>query len=136
MKVIAGSALGVRAVIETHTPIVYQDWTLEEGADVTVDLPADHRVLVYVFEGEILVGSSATIVKDGHLAVLAKGDRVRLAAAAGKRGRALLLGGVPIGETVARYGPFVMNTQAEIAEAMRDYQSGKMGEITRTAQIG
>jgi hypothetical protein len=66
--------------------------------------------------------------------MLGEGDAVRLRGAAGG-GRLLLLAGVPIKEPVARYGPFVMNTQDEIVQAVRDYQSGKMGEITRTAEV-
>ncbi|MCC6622370.1 MAG: pirin family protein [Deltaproteobacteria bacterium] len=133
VKVIAGEALGARAVIDTHTPIVYQDWTLAAGADVTVDLPADHTGLVYVFEGAARVGDG--LVRDGQLAVLGAGDAVRLATPDDGSARLLLLAGVPLGEPVARYGPFVMNTEAEIRQAIRDYQSGKMGEITRTAQV-
>ena len=53
VRVIAGEALGARAVIDTHTPIVYQDWSVAEGADVTLPLPRDHQALVYVFEGSV-----------------------------------------------------------------------------------
>src|SRR5947209_4595069 len=56
VRVIAGEALGVKAVIETHTPIVYQDWTLDEGADVTLPLSPELQALVYVFEGAVKVG--------------------------------------------------------------------------------
>jgi redox-sensitive bicupin YhaK (pirin superfamily) len=131
VKIIAGEALGARAVIETHTPIVFQDWTLEEGGRVTVPIAAELRVLAYVFEGAVRVGDRT--VSDGELAILGQGDAVELA---GGRGRLLLLGGVPHREPVARYGPFVMNTEAEIVQAVKDFTSGKMGEITRTAQIG
>jgi redox-sensitive bicupin YhaK (pirin superfamily) len=132
VKIIAGEALGQRAVIETHTPIVYQDWTLAPGADVTVPLDRAERVLVYVFEGEALVGGRA--VRDGQLAVLGEGDALRLGAE--KDARLLLLAGAPHGEPIAHYGPFVMNTERELAEAVRDYQSGRMGQITRSARIG
>ena len=135
VRVIAGEALGARAVIDTHTPIVYQDWTLAAGADVTIPLASDHQGLVYVFGGSALVGDEATEVHDGQLALLGPGDAVRLrGAATGEAGRMLLLAGVPLAEPIARYGPFVMNTDEEIRQAFRDYQTGRMGEITRTAE--
>jgi quercetin 2,3-dioxygenase len=134
-KIIAGEALGVRAAIDTHTPIVYQDWSLQPGADVTLMLAAEQRVLVYVFQGAALVGNAKQRVEDGQLAVLGSGDAVRLSGAE-QPGRLLLLAGVPLKEPVARYGPFVMNTERELMQAFQDYQSGRMGEITRTAQVG
>jgi redox-sensitive bicupin YhaK (pirin superfamily) len=135
VKVIAGEALGARAVIETHTPIVYQDWTLAPGADVTLPLDAAHAVMAYVFAGAARVGER--VVQDGQLALLGPGDAVRLRAADGaaEPARLLLLGGVPLNEPVARYGPFVMNTQQELLQAFEDFKSGRMGEITRTARV-
>jgi hypothetical protein len=134
VRVIAGEALGARAVIDTHTPIVYQDWTIDAGADVTTALAREQQALVYVFQGSVLVGNEGREVRDGQMALLGPGDEVRFRGATGG-GRLLLLGGVPIAEAVARYGPFVMNTQQELVEAVRDYQSGRMGEITRTAEV-
>ena len=134
VRVIAGEALGARAVIDTHIPIVYQDWKIGPGADVTVALPREQHALAYVFQGSALAGNEGREIRDGQLALFGPGDAVRFRGAAGA-GRLLLLAGVPIGEPVARYGPFVMNTQQEIAQAVRDYQSGRMGEITRTAEV-
>src|SRR5690606_27448123 len=105
------------------------------GADVTIPLDEAQRALVYVFRGDARVGPSATVVKDGQLAVLAAGDAVQLRGGS-ESARLLLLAGVPLKEPVARYGPFVMNTERELMQAFHDYQSGRMGEITRTAQIG
>ena len=133
-RIVAGEALGARAVIDTHTPVIYQDWSLQSGADVTVAVPADHNAMVYVFEGSALVGDQGREIRDGQLAVLGPGDTVRLRGAKGD-GRLLLLAGVPHGEPVAHYGPFVMNTQQEVIQAVRDFQSGKMGEITRSAEV-
>ncbi len=134
VRVVAGEALGAKAVIDTYIPIVYQDWMLDAGADVTVALPREQQALAYVFQGAAIVGNEGKEIRDGQLAMFAAGDAVRLRGAAGG-GRLLLLAGVPTKEPVARYGPFVMNTQAEIAQAVRDYQSGRMGEITRTAEV-
>jgi redox-sensitive bicupin YhaK (pirin superfamily) len=133
VRVIAGEALGARAVIETRTPIVVQDWTLSPGASVVQPVPADHEAFVYVFQGAALVGEGAREVKEGQLARLGRGGAVALASAAGAEGpaRLLLLAGVPLREPVARYGPFVMNSEAEIRRAIVDYQAGRMGEIAR-----
>jgi len=132
VRVVAGEALGAHAVIDTHIPIVYQDWTIDGGADVTIPLAREHQGLAYVFQGAVRVGDRE--VRDGQLAQLGAGDAVRFRGIEGG-GRLLLLAGVPIHEPVARYGPFVMNTQQELIEAVRDYQSGRMGEITRTAEV-
>ena len=134
VRVIAGEALGAHAVIETRTPIVFQDWTLQPGADVTIPFTPDLRMLVYVFEGSVRIGPNGTTLEEGQLAILGTGDSVRLVGAA-RPGRILLLGGVPLHEPVARYGPFVMNTRAELVQAFEDYESGRMGEITRSAEI-
>src|SRR5579859_2872639 len=132
VKVIAGEALGVRAVIDTHTPIVYQDWTLSPGADVTLPIDRRHRVLAYVFEGAVRIHGRP--VGDGQLALLGDGDDVHLGATV--PGRLLLLARVPHNEPVARYGPFVMNSEREIVDAINDYRAGRLGEITRTARVG
>jgi len=135
VTLVAGEALGVRAAIETQTPIVYQDWSLDDGADVTLPLAGDHRALAYVFDGEVRLGDEGRPAKSGQLAVLGDGEAVRMRGTPGG-GRLLLLAGVPIGEPVSRYGPFVMNTPDELEAAFRDYRSGRMGEITRTARVG
>ena len=128
VKVVAGEALGVKAVIDTHTPIVYQDWTLDDGGDATVAVPANYNALAYVFGGVVRVGE--TEIKDGQLAQLGPGDTVRFRGLPGG-GRLLLLAGVPLEEPVARYGPFVMNTREEIFQAFQDYQAGRLGAIAR-----
>ncbi len=134
VKVIAGEALGVSASIATHTPIVYQDWTIAPGADVTIPLASDHAAYVYVFGGDVKLGDDGATAEDGQLAILGPGDAVRLRGGT-KSARLLLLAGVPLKEPVARYGPFVMNTENEIRQAMVDFRSGKMGEITKSAQV-
>jgi len=136
VKIIAGSALGVDAVIDTHTPIAYQDWTVDVGGDATVTLDRGERALVYVFGGSARIGDEGRVIGDGQLAILGDGATVRLRGPeAGESARLLLLAGTPLREPVARYGPFVMNTRDELIQAFEDYQSGRMGEITRTARV-
>jgi redox-sensitive bicupin YhaK (pirin superfamily) len=132
VRVIAGEALGVRAVIDTRTPIVYQDWILEPGAGVEQPLAEGHHAFVYVFEGRAEVGSGRSL-SNGELGLLGPGRSVRLAVPAGAASgaRLLLLAGQPLREPVARYGPFVMNTESEIRQAVSDYRSGRFAEIQR-----
>jgi hypothetical protein len=136
VRVVAGEALGARAVIDTHTPISFHDWTLAPGADVTTSLGADQQVLIYVFAGAAQIGDGDRVIEDGQLAVLGPGEAVRLRAATASPARLLLLAGRPHNEPVARYGPFVMNTRQQLVEAFQDFESGRMGEITRTAVSG
>jgi redox-sensitive bicupin YhaK (pirin superfamily) len=136
VRVIAGEALGARAVIDTLTPIVYQDWTLAPGADVRVALAPEQRAVVYVFGEKARLGEQGRELADGQLALLSGSGDVRLRGPAeGPPARLLLLAGVPIAEPVARYGPFVMNTRQELVQAVEDFQSGRMGEITRSARV-
>src|SRR5262245_57436226 len=103
VRVIAGEALGARAVIETHTPIVFQHWSLDAGAMMSVPVAPELRALVYVFAGGVTIADRA--VANGDLAVLGAGDAVALRA--NTESELLLLAGVPLVEPVARYGPFV-----------------------------
>lgn len=129
VRVIAGEALGVSARIDTHTPIVYQHWILQPGANIEQALDADRSALLYVFSGELI--SAGSPLADGEMGVLGKGDSVNLAVPAAATGltQVLLLGGVPLGEPVVQHGPFVMNSSEEIAQAIEDYQQGRMGII-------
>jgi len=129
VRVIAGEALGVSARIDTHTPLIYQHWILQPGARVQQALPVDCNAMLYVFSGAIESGGKA--LADGELGILGKGDGVDLSVPADATDTAqlLLLGGVPLGESVVQHGPFVMNTREEINQAITDYQQGRMGII-------
>jgi len=99
----------------------YFDVELPAGATFAQAIPADHNAFVYAFEGSLAVGGRTLPAQSA--AFLSAGDRVE--AAAGPQGaRFILLAGRPIGESVVQYGPFVMNTRAEIEQAIRDYQRG------------
>ncbi len=135
VRVIAGEALGTRAVIETVIPIIYQDWKLSPGSEVVQPVAAELAAYVYVYQGSVQVSADGRKVSAGQLAVLGPGTEVRLAGAAESKepGRLLLLAGKPLDEPVARYGPFVMNTEQEISEAIDDYRRGRLGVISRAS---
>ena len=119
VKVIAGAAGGVAGPVQQPaTEPLYLDVALQEGATFEQPVPAGHNVFAYVYEGELEAGGK------GELLVFGEGDGVRLTGKAAAS-RVILVAGKPIGEPVARYGPFVMNTQAEIMQAVQDFQSGR-----------
>lgn len=100
------------------------DVTVAAGGAFAQPIPAGHTAFLYVFEGEVTVGAERRTVGAQELAVLDAGDVLRVASAGG--GRFLLLAAQPIREPVARYGPFVMNTEAEIRQAFLDFQQGRL----------
>jgi hypothetical protein len=131
VRVIAGAALGMRAVIETRTPIYFLHFTIQPGGEVMQEVPAGYNALLYLISGGVRVGTENKNAREGQMVQLGDGDTVRLAVAndATVPADLLLLAGQPLNEPVARYGPFVMNTREEIEQAFRDYQSGRMGRI-------
>jgi quercetin 2,3-dioxygenase len=132
VRVIAGESLGVHAVIETVTPIIYLHFTLKPGASIVQSVPRSLNTFAYIVNGEGLFGAENERVQDGQMVMFkSDGDSVTIANPADSRQplELLLIGGVPLNEPVARYGPFVMNTEQEIYQAIQDYQAGRMGEI-------
>jgi len=128
-RVIAGEAGGVRGPVEgIATRPLYLDVRMGAGARVSLDVAAGHNAFVYVYEGRVTVddgSGGAQEVGAGQLAVLSDGDAVT-ATTTGSPARFLVLAARPLGEPVARYGPFVMNTREELAQAAEDYRSGRL----------
>jgi redox-sensitive bicupin YhaK (pirin superfamily) len=127
VKLVAGELDGARGpVTGIATQPLYQDITLTPGAHYTAPVPDTHRAFVYVFEGEVTAGPDAARqpVQKGQMGVLGGGDHLELVAG-GQGGRLLLIAGLPLGEPVARYGPFVMNTTEEIHQAFADFRAGR-----------
>ncbi|HJP90657.1 MAG TPA: pirin family protein [Pyrinomonadaceae bacterium] len=132
VNIIAGEALGQKAVIETHTPIIYLHYQLKPGGVVNQPLPPDFNVFAYVVDGEGLFGERRERAADGQMVLFAHdGAEARIENPTGAKIvlEVLVIGGVPLNEPIARYGPFVMNTQQEIHQAFEDYRLGRMGVI-------
>ncbi len=138
IRVIAGEVGGFGGPGSTHTPITFVHATVAPGARLQVPWRRDFNALVYVLAGSGGVGAEGRPVSGGQLIVFGPGDHLSIAAAARQAGSSpnlevLLLGGRPIGEPVAAYGPFVMNTEDEIMQAIQDYRAGRLGVIPANA---
>jgi len=132
VSVIAGEAMGEKAVIETRTPIIYLHYRLEPGGVATQQVPRDYNAFAYVVDGAGLFGAEGERGVDGQMVMFAPdGDEVIIEnpADADATLDVLLIAGVPLNEPIARYGPFVMNTEEEIHQAFEDYNHGRMGAI-------
>ena len=137
VRVIAGAlpgSPGTPGPGSTHSPITLTHVTLQPGAAVTLPWQTDYNALVYVLSGSGTVGAGGRPLAEGQLAVLGAGDMVTVRAGAEGGGRSaeldvLVLGGRPIREPVAWYGPFVMNEESEVRQAFADFQAGRLGRI-------
>mgnify|MGYP000920329472 FL=1 len=134
VRLIAGSVDGQAGPGATHTPITLAHATIQPGARLNLPWNRDFNALVYVLSGRGTVGPVQHPIQQGQLAVLGPGDRITVAAADGQDANrpaleVLLLGGRPIREPVFQYGPFVMNTKAEVIEAMEDFNAGRFGAV-------
>jgi redox-sensitive bicupin YhaK (pirin superfamily) len=127
-RVIAGELDGVRGPAKTFTPINVIDVRLNAGQKAELNLPEGHKTAVVLLKGDVGLDSSHEVKGEAQLALLsASGERVSLEAR--EDSVLLVLSGEPIGEPMASYGPFVMNTQEELAQAVNDYQAGRMGHL-------
>ncbi|HEX2074981.1 MAG TPA: pirin family protein [Geodermatophilus sp.] len=134
LRVIAGDVAGHRGPGSTYTPMAMVHATVSPGA--TLDLPwrPDFNALVYVLSGAGSVGPEGHPVRTGQLAVFGPGDTITVSGAVRQESRTpaldvVILGGRPIREPIAMYGPFVMNTRQEIIDAFTDFQAGRLGAI-------
>ncbi|MDP9092977.1 MAG: pirin family protein [Actinomycetota bacterium] len=138
VRIVAGSIGQFSGPGSTHTPITMAHASLQPGAQVSLPWRADFNALVYVLSGNGTVGAERREVHGGQLAVFGPGDRLTLAATTSQASNrptleVILLGGRPIREPVAHYGPFVMNTKQELVQAIEDYQAGRLGVIPENA---
>ena len=134
VRVIAGEVGGHGGPGSTHTPMAMVHTTVSAGARLVLPWPRDFNALVYVLAGRGSAGSAGAAVRTGNLVVFGAGDRLVLTADADQDAatpdlEVLVLGGRPIREPVAAYGPFVMNTRDELNQAFKDYSAGRLGTI-------
>ena len=138
VRAIAGEIGGFAGPGSTYTPIALAHATIALGARLEVPWRADFSALAYVLSGAGTAGREDRPVRAGQLAVFGPGGAISVTAASSQDCRTaelelLLLGGRPIREPVEMYGPFVMNTKAEIAQAVEDYEAGRLGTVPEGA---
>ncbi len=134
VRIIAGDVGDLHGPGSTYTPITIVHASLQPGARLDLPWRPEHNALVYVLGGSGSIGEHGHALVSGQLAVLGAGDTIRVAADARQDSRTptlelYIMGGQPIREPVVQYGPFVMNTRAEIVQAFEDFQAGRMGQI-------
>jgi redox-sensitive bicupin YhaK (pirin superfamily) len=134
IRLIAGELDGHAGPGVTHTPITIVHATIQPGAEVDIPWRRELNALAYVLSGAGTVGAERRPVHTGQLAVFGSGDTLRLGVDKTQESRSpgldvYLMGGQPIREPVAHYGPFVMNTRDELIQAFEDYQAGRLGTI-------
>ena len=121
-KVVAGEAMGAKAVIDTVIPIQFIHYRMKEDSSLVHKISTDLNGMIYMFGGQAeVLGKS---VEDGQLILLSEGDEVEIST--GDGAEFLVLAGPDINEPIARYGPFVMNTRQEIHQAVIDFQNGTL----------
>ena len=134
IRVISGDLAGHTGPGITHTPMTFVHATLSAGARLEIPWRRDYNALGYVLSGRGRAGREGSPIQMGQTALFGEGDALTISADVEQESRSpdlevLVLGGLPIGEPVAWYGPFVMNTEDELRQAFADYRAGKMGAI-------
>jgi len=125
--IVAGDTLGKTGPIELMTPMLVMRFEIGKGGKMDVPIPKNFNALLYLLDGKATVNETKTV--SGKDLVWFKNDGDSISFEGLEQTRAILLAGEPLNEEVTSYGPFVMNTQTEIMQAMRDYQQGKMGVL-------
>lgn len=138
VRVLAGAVDGHQGPGISHTPLAITHVTVSPGARVDIPWPTDFNALAYVLAGKGSVGAEQRPFQTGQLAVLNAGELISISADAQQESRTpalevFLIGGVPLREPVANYGPFVMSTREELIEAFEDFQAGRMGTVPANA---
>lgn len=129
LNVIAGNQFAEKGLIKTQTAVNVFTANADESGILEIEIPESHQSLIYLLEGEVLVNNSEVLHKGDNQMITFHQDGTTIRFEAKKKSTILILSGEPIKEKVTQYGPYVMNTQSEILEAMRDYQQGKMGYL-------
>lgn len=132
-RIIAGEFRGVRGPARTLTPVNLWDLRLDRAADLTLDLPEGHNAMIAVLAGQVVINGTQTAGEAEIVRLERDGSNVTIHA--DHEAIVLILTGEPIDEPVVGYGPFVMNSEAEIRQATLDFNSGRFGQVDSTEPL-
>uniref|UniRef100_A0A671FEE6 Pirin n=1 Tax=Rhinolophus ferrumequinum TaxID=59479 RepID=A0A671FEE6_RHIFE len=129
VAVISGEALGIKSKIYTRTPTLYLDFKLDQGAKHSQPVPKGWTSFIYTISGNVYIGpdDAQQKIEPHHTAVLGEGDSVQVENKDPERSHFVLIAGEPLREPVVQHGPFVMNTNEEISQAILDFRNAKNG---------
>lgn len=129
LKVIAGEQFDKIGLIKTQTPVNVFTVSTDDEGKINIQIPKSHQSLIYLLDGEVMINDEVTLKKGATQMLTFNQDGEFINLEASSKSNLLVLSGEPIDEKVASWGPYVMNTQTEIMEALRDFQQGKMGYL-------
>lgn len=129
LNIVAGNQKDKKGLITTQTAVNVFTLKATDSGKMDIEIPENHQLLIYLLDGEVLVNNVEVLSKGNIQMLTFNKDGNTLQIEAKKESNLLIVSGEPLNEKIAQYGPYVMNTQTEIMEAMRDYQQGKMGYL-------
>jgi len=131
IQIIAGNLDGTSGRISTQTEVNVYMIDIEEGGEKTIKISNAHQSLIYLLNGNVSINNDVELVQDENQLIEFEQEGDGFSIKANQKSKLLFLSGKPFKEEIASWGPYVMNTQTEIMEALRDYQQGKMGFLPR-----
>ena len=129
IKILVGEVMGQSSLVNTYSPVSIFDTQFKEPDEISFSIPTEQIAMVYIIEGKLKLQYTETIATKGQMVFYDQSSDILHLNSLSQYGSYLVLAGKPLNEPVARYGPFITNTQNEIQQALLDYQSGKMGYL-------
>ena len=130
IKILVGEVLGQSSSVHTYSPVSIFDTQFTEPNELSLSIPSEQMAMVYIIKGELKLKNSGISATTGQMVYFDQSAEDLHLQSLSQQGSYLVLSGTPLNEPVARYGPFVANTEGEVKQAMLNYQSGKMGQMS------
>ena len=130
IKILVGKVLGQSSSVNTYSPVSIFDMQFTKPNELSLSIPSQQMAMIYIIEGELKLKDTDNRATKGQMVYFDQSSDIIYLHSLSQSGSYLVLSGQPLNEPVARHGPFVTNTEAEVKQAMLDYQAGKMGHLS------